>query len=92
VIAELAGVTARTFFRYVTDKREVLFAASAELEEKSDGDHGQRRSRERELIKLAHMSAALADGLRWRGIDDTEVDTADDLDLRDAIRRQARPE
>jgi hypothetical protein len=32
--------------------------------------------RERELIKLAHMSAALADGLRRRGIGDTEASLA----------------
>jgi AcrR family transcriptional regulator len=32
-IAERAGLTARTFFRYFTDKREVLFAGSAELQE-----------------------------------------------------------
>ncbi|MFD9701760.1 TetR family transcriptional regulator [Lentzea sp. NPDC059081] len=32
--------------------------------------------RERELIKLAHLSAALADGLRLRGIDDTEASLA----------------
>jgi AcrR family transcriptional regulator len=31
-IAERAGVTARTFFRHFADKREVLFAGSAELE------------------------------------------------------------
>ena len=30
-IAERAGLTARTFFRYYTDKREVLFAGSAML-------------------------------------------------------------
>jgi len=30
-IAERAGVTARTFFRHFADKREVLFAGSAEL-------------------------------------------------------------
>jgi AcrR family transcriptional regulator len=32
-IAERAGVTARTFFRHFTDKREVLFAGSAELQD-----------------------------------------------------------
>src|SRR3954470_13635065 len=34
-IAERAGVTARTFFRYFADKREVLFDNSAALEERS---------------------------------------------------------
>jgi AcrR family transcriptional regulator len=33
-IAERAGLTARTFFRYFTDKREVLFAGSIELQER----------------------------------------------------------
>ncbi len=114
-IAERAGVTARTFFRYFTDKREVLFDASAELEKKSlaaleaapatastldlvataldatvdiiGHDHELARKRhvvimansdlrERELIKLAHMSAALADGLRRRGIGDAEASLA----------------
>src|SRR3954453_16019003 len=32
-IAERAGLTARTFFRYFTDKREVLFAGSVSLQE-----------------------------------------------------------
>jgi AcrR family transcriptional regulator len=32
-IAQRAGLTARTFFRYFTDKREVLFAGSAELQD-----------------------------------------------------------
>jgi AcrR family transcriptional regulator len=31
-IAERAGLTKRTFFRYFTDKREVLFSGAAELE------------------------------------------------------------
>src|SRR3954447_20400634 len=31
-IAERAGLTARTFFRYFADKREVLFAGSAHLQ------------------------------------------------------------
>jgi AcrR family transcriptional regulator len=33
-IADRAGVTARTFFRHFTDKREVLFAGSEELEQR----------------------------------------------------------
>jgi AcrR family transcriptional regulator len=32
-IAERAGLTERTFFRYFTDKREVLFAGTAALED-----------------------------------------------------------
>ena len=32
-IAERAGLTERTFFRYFTDKREVLFAGGANLQE-----------------------------------------------------------
>ncbi|WP_212998542.1 TetR family transcriptional regulator [Winogradskya consettensis] len=34
-IAGRAGVTARTFFRYFTDKREVLFAGASELERRA---------------------------------------------------------
>jgi len=114
-IAERAGVTARTFFRHFADKREVLFDAAAELEEKSlaaleaapvtaspleavaaaldavagiighDRDLARTRHavimanadlRERELIKLAHLSAALADGLRRRGIAAAEASLA----------------
>jgi AcrR family transcriptional regulator len=33
-IAQRAGLTARTFFRYFADKREVLFAGSAELQDR----------------------------------------------------------
>ncbi|MEV7045233.1 TetR family transcriptional regulator [Amycolatopsis sp. NPDC051061] len=114
-IADRAGVTARTFFRYFADKREVLFDKAAEMAEKSsaaleaapasastlevvaaaldaaadligsDRELARQRHavitanaelRERELSKLAHMSAALADGLRRRGIDDVEATLA----------------
>src|SRR5665213_2511049 len=36
-IAERAGLTARTFFRYFADKREVLFAGSIGLQEQLVG-------------------------------------------------------
>jgi AcrR family transcriptional regulator len=106
-IAERAGLTGRTFFRYFTDKREVLFAGSVSLQEHLvaalDGapasaspmeavataldaaaavlgqhrDYSRQRQaviaanaelRERELIKMASLAAALADGLRRRGV------------------------
>jgi AcrR family transcriptional regulator len=114
-IAERAGLTARTFFRYFADKREVLFQGSERLQEAMvsalgsapaqataieavaaalDGtaaffndnrDFARQRSlviaataelRERELIKLATLSAALAEGLRSRGIHEPDASLA----------------
>jgi AcrR family transcriptional regulator len=114
-IAQRAGLTARTFFRYFADKREVLFGGAAELQERlvsaleaapetaspmaavsaaldtaaaTLGQHHefsqQRQSviaannelLERELIKLATLSAALADGLRRRGVPDPDAGLA----------------
>jgi len=111
-IADRAGVTARTFFRYFADKREVLFDRSAELERSAlaaleaapatastleavaaalsaaadligqDRELARKRQavimstadlRERELIKLADLSAALAEGLRRRGVPAAEA-------------------
>ena len=105
-IAERAGLTERTFFRYFTDKREVLFsgagalydgmmsavesasaslapldaaavgvqAIAAALPERSTAQRRQAivtanpELQERELIKMASLSAALADALRGRGV------------------------
>jgi AcrR family transcriptional regulator len=106
-IANRAGLTERTFFRYFADKREVLFSGSSALQELLVSSVGgapesmspidatavgldaigarlqerreyslQRQAaivantelRERELIKLAALAAALADALRHRGV------------------------
>ena len=107
-IAQRAGLTARTFFRYFADKREVLFAGSEDLQEAlvravADAPASlapldavargleaagavlparemarQRQTviaanaelRERELIKFAALSAALAETLRGRGLEE----------------------
>ncbi len=114
-IAQRAGLTARTFFRYFADKREVLFAGSAELQDRlvaaleaapasaspmtavaaaldtaaallgQRHDYSRQRQsvidahaelRERELIKMASLSAALADGLRRRGVVEPDASLA----------------
>jgi AcrR family transcriptional regulator len=114
-IAEQAGVTARTFFRYFADKREVLFSGAAELHERlveailaapaeaapmravevalaaaaallgTDRAAASRRQsvitahadlRERELIKMASLAAALAAGLRRRGVGEPDATLA----------------
>jgi AcrR family transcriptional regulator len=115
-IAERAGLTARTFFRYFADKREVLFNGAEHLQQlmvdavtqapaaapavdaiaaalliAGDVFDEDRRKfarlrstiiaahadlRERELIKLAGLSAALAQALRKRGVDELDATLA----------------
>ena len=114
-IAERAGLTERTYFRYFADKREVLFggqdalldifvneiaqapesmspidavgAALAVVAAFFEDRHRQARRRqavvaanpslqERELIKLASISAAMAEGLRDRGAGDSAAKLA----------------
>ena len=114
-IAERAGLTARTFFRYFADKREVLFNGSGRLQQtmvsalgnapahataieaiaaaldatggffSDNREFARQRSsiiattaelRERELIKLASLSVALAEGLRSRGTPEPEASLA----------------
>jgi AcrR family transcriptional regulator len=109
-IAERAGLTKRTFFRYFPDKREVLFWGSELLEQQmvaaiedapaaasalgligaaldAAADRfepfrefaaprhriiaSSRELQERELIKRASLTAALAGALRARGFGDT---------------------
>jgi AcrR family transcriptional regulator len=108
-IAARAGLTERTFFRYFSDKREVLFGGAGMLQQVlvdaaaaapatagpievvgcvldaigvlfEERRHFARQRqaiiaasaelRERELIKLATLAAAMADALRRRGIAD----------------------
>jgi AcrR family transcriptional regulator len=115
-IAERAGLTARTFFRYFADKREVLFNGSERLQQAmvdalalapagasavdavaaalaKAGDFfnddlrpfARLRStviaanadlRERELIKMATLSEALARALRERGVGEPDASLA----------------
>jgi AcrR family transcriptional regulator len=115
-IAARAGLTARTFFRYFTDKREVLFNGSERLQQTMVDALGQmppeasaidavaaavRRTgdffdderrpfarirnsviaantdlHERELIKMATLSAALAQALRERGVGEPDASLA----------------
>jgi len=108
-IAERAGLTKRTFFRYFADKREVLFWGAQTLEQlfvqevaeapasaapldavaaaldavapmfEERREFAVRRQQiiaanpelqERELIKLASLSRAVAEALRRRGVGD----------------------
>lgn len=119
-IAESAGLTARTFFRYFVDKREVLFAGSTSLQDSlvaalTDAPEsaspieavraaldaaatmlGERHEysrlrqsviaanaelQERELIKMASLSAALGDGLRRRGVRDPDASLAAEVGI-----------
>jgi AcrR family transcriptional regulator len=57
-IAEAAGLTKRTFFRYFTDKREVLFNGSRELQERWIGGI---RAAAPDFGPLAAVSEGLAD-------------------------------
>jgi AcrR family transcriptional regulator len=115
-IATRAGLTARTFFRYFTDKREVLFDGSQRLQETmvdaltmapAEGSamdavaaaltkageffDDERRPfarvrstviadntdlLERELTKMATLSAALAQALRARGVREPDASLA----------------
>jgi AcrR family transcriptional regulator len=114
-IAKRASLTERTFFRHFADKREVLFAGAAQLQEMLVGvvrdaptdlapvdaaiagvaaggaliqeRRGLARERyeiiaanaelqERELIKMASLSLALAATLRRRGVADPAASLA----------------
>jgi AcrR family transcriptional regulator len=114
-IAERAGLTERTFFRYFADKREVLFlgqdgllelfvssvsaapdgaspleavavalrAVAVDFEPRRDWSRQRGRViaanpalQERELIKLARMSTAVAEALRARGVSEPSASLA----------------
>lgn len=120
-IAQRAGLTARTFFRYFADKREVLFNGSERLQEmmveavaqapakaapmeaigaalarSADFFPDERRTfarlrngliaanaelHERELIKMATLSAALTQALRARGVGEPDASLAAEVGI-----------
>ena len=62
-IAERAGLTERTFFRYFTDKREVLFSGSKELEMTKDPAYYRNTIFKPDVLKLAGAPFAVNSGL-----------------------------
>jgi AcrR family transcriptional regulator len=131
-IAERAGLTERTFFRYFADKREVLFsgatvlhdalvsaveeapaslasldAAAAAIEaiaalipnrtfarERQGIIAANPDLQERELIKMASLSTALATALRGRGIGEPSATLAAEIAIavfRNAFERWVEP-
>jgi AcrR family transcriptional regulator len=66
-IAERAGLTARTFFRYFADKREVLFAGSASLQEQMVAalDAAPAAAAPMEAVAAALDAAATMLGQHW---------------------------
>src|SRR3954451_6105646 len=65
-IAQAAGLTKRTFFRYFADKREVLFAGSevleAELVAAVEGAPAEAGSSEASVIGLASITPFFHEG------------------------------
>ena len=62
-IAERAGLTARTFFRYFTDKREVLFNGSERLQQAMVGALGNAPPKATAMSAVAAALEAAADFL-----------------------------
>src|ERR1700689_2151057 len=71
-IAERAGLTERTFFRYFADKREVLFAGSAAFQELfvSTVQNAPAGAAPIDAVAAALYAQAVADALRQRGVGD----------------------
>jgi AcrR family transcriptional regulator len=60
-IAQRAGLTARTFFRYFADKREVLFAGSEALGEQLDSELAAAPASATPLAAVAEALGAVAE-------------------------------
>ena len=71
-----ASITVATVQAFEHAQRQAVIAANAEL-------------RERELIKLASLSAALADGLRRRGVPDPDASLAAEAGIAVYVRGES---
>lgn len=89
-IAERAGLTARTFFRYYADKREVLFGGSAVLEAKmvSALDAAPARSSALDAVAAALEAAGemLGDRHKYAKQRHAVIATNDELRERELIK------
>jgi len=80
-IAKRAGLTERTFFRHYADKREVLFGGSAAMQDELLRALDHADLQERELIKRATLTAALAQALQQRGAPELAASLAADMGM-----------
>jgi AcrR family transcriptional regulator len=91
-IAQTAGLTKRTFFRYFADKREVLFAGSevlqAELVAAVDAAPAEAGPFEAAAIGLAAIAAFFPERRDFSVRRQRVIDSSPDLQERELIKRE----
>lgn len=95
-IADAAGLTRRTFFRYFTDKREVLFSGSAELQDRwvdaiatAPSDAGPMAA---VSIGMDRVAAMFADRHLYAGMRSRIITSHPELQERELIKLQVLAE